>query len=86
MRPTQHRSTNDVLRAPAGASIEEVQPLHITRITYGPGGLPGVVSFWQPTAAEQALIAAGHPVRLSCLGITHPPVRIGVDGDGELEL
>lgn len=84
MRPTQHPSNNDVLRAPAGVEIESCRPLAITRVTYGPEYMPGVVSYWQPSPEELALLNAGRPVYLSCWGMTHPPVAIGVDGDGNL--
>jgi hypothetical protein len=61
MQPTQHPSSNDVLRAPVGATIEECRPLYITRIRFA-GGEPATVSFWKPTAAELALINAGAAV------------------------
>jgi len=79
MRPTQHPTNNDVLRAPTGASIEECKPLAITRIRFS-DGTPAVWSFWQPSDTERAAIAAGASIRLSAIGQTHPPVHIGVDG------
>lgn len=79
MRPTQHPSNNDVLGAPPGIAIEECKALPITRVQYS-NGMPAVWSFWQPSEAEKAAIAAGAPVRFSCWGKTHPPVHIGVDG------
>lgn len=79
MRPTQHPSNNDVLRAPPGVSIEECTPLAITRVQYA-DGLPGVWSYWRPTDEERAAIASGALVRLGVLGMTHPPMHLGVDG------
>lgn len=79
MHPTQHPSNNAVLRPPEGASNEECRPLAITRVQYE-GGMPGVFSYWQPSEAEKAAIAAGALVRFSAWGTTHPPVHIGVDG------
>lgn len=79
MRPTQHPSNNDVLRPPAGMSNEECRPLPITRVLFD-SGMPAVWSFWQPTEAERAAIAAGAAIRLSAIGLTHPPVALGVDG------
>jgi hypothetical protein len=79
MRPTQHPSNNAVLRPPAGATNEECRPLAITRFEYE-GGTPAVASFWEPTDAERAAIAAGAKVMFTCWGHTHPPVYIGVDG------
>lgn len=79
MRPTQHPSNNDVLRAPPGADIDQCRPLAITRVQYG-DGTPAVWSFWQPTEAERAAIAAGAAIRFEALGSTHPPVAISVDG------
>lgn len=84
MRPTQHPSNNDVLRAPPGATVEQCRPLPITRVMYGDPGVPGVVSYWQPSAEQLRLLNAGRPVWLSVLGVTHPPMAIGVDGDGRL--
>lgn len=79
MRPTQHPTNNDVLRAPPGVPIEECRPLPITRVQYS-DGTPAVWSYWMPSDAERAAIAAGASVRLSAMGGRHPPVHIGVDG------
>lgn len=62
-------------------SIDECNALPITRVQYE-DGTPAVLSYWRPTEAEIALIVGGHPVRLSVLGATHPPLMLGVDGDG----
>lgn len=85
MRPTQHPSSNDVLRAPPGVDIDRCAPLFITRYQFADGTL-GVASFWQPTPEELALLNAGKPVRLTFDAPTHFPVYVGVDGDGLLEL
>lgn len=82
MRPIQHPSNNGVLGAPAGMPIEECRGLFITRVMHVDTQRAGVFSYWKPDADELALLAAGHAVRLSVLGITHAPVAIGVDGDG----
>lgn len=89
MRPIQHPTSNDVLAPPPGASREECQPLFITRIVYehpfdSSRTAPGVVSYWQPSPEQLALLNAGAPVWLSAMGMTHPPVAIGVEGDGRL--
>lgn len=82
MRPTQHPTNNDVLQAPPGVSHEECQPLAITRVMYD-NGMPAVWSFWMPSAAEKAAIAAGAPVRMSCWGRTHPPIALDVFNEQE---
>lgn len=79
----QHPTNNDVLGAPPGVPIDECNALPITRIQYS-DGTPAVASFWRPTPAELALLAQGHAVRLTVLGRTHPPLMLGVDGDGVL--
>jgi hypothetical protein len=79
MKPTQHQSNNDVLRAPTGATVEECRPLAITRVQYG-NGTNGVWSYWRPSEAERAAIASGALVQMCAMGQTHPPVYIGVDG------
>jgi hypothetical protein len=42
------------------------------------------MSYWQPTPYEVALIVSGQPIRLHAWGRTHPPVHIGVCGDGTM--
>jgi hypothetical protein len=79
MRPTQHPSNNSLLRAAPGARVEQCRPVAITKVMYQ-NGLPGVESYWQPSAAEREAIAAGALVRFSVWGETHPPVYLGVDG------
>lgn len=79
MRPTQHPSNNDVLRAPPGVPIEECVPLAITRAVT-PDGQQLVFSYWELSDEERKAIAAGAKVAFSCWGTTHPPVCIGVDG------
>lgn len=79
----QHPTNNDVLGAPPGVPIDECSALPITRIQYSDGTL-AVASYWKPTATELALLAQGRAVRLTILGRTHPPLMLGVDGDGML--
>jgi hypothetical protein len=43
-----------------------------------------IVSYWRPSAEEYKLIAEGAAIRLMVLGVNHPPVALGVDGDGIL--
>lgn len=83
MRRTQHPSNNDVLGAPPGLTIDECNALPITRVVYE-NGVRAVASYWRPTREELKLLADGHYVRLMVLGDTHPPLLLGVDGDGEL--
>lgn len=81
----QHSSSNAVLGAPPGMPIEECRALPITRVQFGDGTL-ACVSFWRPSDHELQLLAQGQPLRLCLLGTTHPPLSVGVDGDGELPL
>jgi hypothetical protein len=43
----------------------------------GPG-TPSMVTAWEPTPAELALLNAGAPVLLRVLGTGHPPVMLTV--------
>ena len=79
MTPTSHATTNTVLKAPPG--LDSCDDLAVTRFMFQ-DGTPGVASFWQPTPEELALLVAGKPVRVYALGITQPPLHVGVDGDG----
>ena len=85
MNFTQHHSNNAVLGAPAGVPIEECRALPITRVVFADGA-QACVSFWRPSAQQLELLAAGQPLRLCVMGTTHPPLSVGVDGDGELPL
>jgi len=82
MAPVRHASTNAELQPPPGALPSECQPLPITRVVYRPVGLHAVVSYWKPTPLQVRLLLQGKPVFLSVWGTTHPPVSVGVDGDG----
>lgn len=81
MRPVQHITSNDVLVASSGFGIEPCRALAITRHQYEDGA-PAVMSFWQPSDAERAAIAAGKAVYIHVLGTTHPPIFVGVEGVG----
>jgi hypothetical protein len=63
---------------------DECRPLAITRVIYEPSNLHAVVSYWKPSAEELRLLNEGRAVYMSCWGATHPPIAIGVDGDGRL--
>lgn len=87
MERQQHPTNNDVLGAPPGVPIEQCIALAITRIVLlseGHQHQRAVASYWQPTPAELALLNQGRAVRLLVLGATHPPLQLGVDGDGVL--
>lgn len=79
MRHIQHPSNNWVLGAPAGWDQKEL-PVNALPVTHSTAdGVPCVVSFWMPNAAELAALNAGHPVVLSILGETMPPVSLLVE-------
>jgi hypothetical protein len=90
MNPIQHHTNNDVLAPPPGVPRDECKPLYITRVWYHThqslqAAIPGVISYWRPTPEQLALLNAGKPLFLSFMGATHPPVAVGVEGDGRLE-
>jgi hypothetical protein len=45
---------------------------------------PFMVSVWDPSPEERQLIAEGHPIRLSVMGRSHPPLLVEV-GDESLQ-
>lgn len=79
----QHESNNAVLGAPPGVPIEECRALPITHVQFADGG-QACVSFWRPSAHELQLLTQGKPLRLCVMGITHPPLSVGVEGDGDM--
>lgn len=40
--------------------------------------VPTMMSLWEPTPAELALLIAGGAVELTIAGVVHPPVRVNV--------
>jgi hypothetical protein len=83
MNREQHPSNNAVLGAPPGVPHEQVHALPVTRVQHADGTM-AIVSYWRPSAEEYKLIAEGSAIRLMVLGVNHPPVALGVDGDGIL--
>lgn len=43
-----------------------------------PGGMPVMISAWEPTPAEIQRIVEGKPVYLQIVGTGHPPVNVWV--------
>ena len=82
MRPRQHRSNNDVLHPPQGATADECKRLFVTRVVWAVTRQQGVWSYWRPSPEELALLQKESAVRLAFIGRTHPPVALGVEGDG----
>ena len=79
MDRTQHPSNNHVLGAPVGWDQKELpcSALPVTRVEQD--GMPAMVSFWRPTAAELAALNKGGTVALWVYGVAHPPVAVGVE-------
>ncbi|WP_219209206.1 hypothetical protein [Variovorax boronicumulans] len=79
MRPTQHPSNTRVLGAPAGWKQEELpcSALAITDVQVD--GMPHVVSFWKPDAADLAALNAGGSIALWIVGQTMPPASVAVE-------
>lgn len=78
MRFAQHPTNNAVLGAPAGLTNEQCSALPITRVRYE-DELDGVWSYWRPSPAELAALAAGGLVKLCVLGTSMPPVALEVE-------
>jgi hypothetical protein len=79
MQRTQHPSNNRVIGAPAGWDQKEIpcDALPVTDVVQD--GLPWMVSFWRPTAAELATLQAGGTVALWISGRVHPVVAIAAE-------
>lgn len=76
MRPTQHPSNTRVLGAPAGWDQQQLEcsALAITDVTVDEQ--PAVVSFWQPSTEELAILNAGGTIALWVFGRDMPPVAL----------
>lgn len=44
---------------------------------------PSMVTAWEPTPDELALIAAGAPIYIRLLGVSHPPIMVSVGEPSE---
>ena len=79
MRPTQHPSNTRVLGAPVGWKQGEL-PCGALAITDSDmNGMPCVVSYWRPDAADLAALNAGGLVAMSIIGQTMPPAALYVE-------
>lgn len=47
-------------------------------------GYCSMTSVWVPSAAELALLAVGHPITLTILGIDHPSVLLAVGTSADI--
>lgn len=79
MESIEHPSNNAVLGAPAGwdQSTLSCDALAVTRTVLD--GIPCVMSFWRPSAAELATLQAGGSVALWVVGETMPPISLTVE-------
>lgn len=81
MERMHHKTNNGVLAPPPGSSPEECVALPVTNVLFA-DNQRGRITYWRPNVQELAMMAAGAPVRLCVLGSVHPPVHLGVEGDG----
>lgn len=77
MRATQHPSNTRVLGAPEGwdQGALPCNAIPITDALYQ-DSVRAVVSYWQPSAEDLAILNAGGLICLSVIGVTMPPVAI----------
>lgn len=80
----KHPSTNAVLGKPPEMTEEQCSSLMVTRAEMD--NIPCVISYWKPSDKEMLLLAQGEPIRICILGVTQPPIAVGVSTDGEMGL
>lgn len=79
MIPARIEGCTRVLGAPQGWTPETSEPCCGLPIRDEvSGGMPVMVSAWEPTPAEAAAIAAGANIMLRIVGVAHPPVMLFV--------
>lgn len=79
MIPKRHPDTTRYLGAPAGwepSRHGSCGHLSIADVQHVAGNI--MLSRWEPTAAELAVLNAGGSIELGVIGTIHPPVSIGV--------
>ncbi len=78
MRFIQHHTNNRVLGAPKDWDQEQLpcNALPISDAIWD--GVPAVLSFWQPDAADLARLNVGQSVVLAIVGATMPPAAVWV--------
>ena len=74
MKPVKLENPDVVLRGPA--DMPECGDL--TAIMVSENGYPGFVSLWKPSQAELAALMKGGTVAIHIVGMSHPPVAVGV--------
>lgn len=72
MRPRRTHSSNRVFTLPGGTEDNDLW------IEQTPPPDPVMVSVWEPTAEERALIAVGQNIEVAIHGNMHPPLQLGV--------
>lgn len=77
MRKYQHPTNNVILEYGDPAGIFEERTVPATRAMLEIG-IPGFLSFWQPSREEIELISQGKPIALLLAGNEHPRVKLMV--------
>lgn len=76
MTPTPHHTNTRTLGTPEGWNQAELPVVDLGITDTVQGGVPTIMSFWKPTAAELALLNGGGLVTLSIVGRSMPPVSL----------
>ena len=76
MTPVKLKNPDIVLRGP-----EDMPECgNLTAVKVNKDGYPGFVSLWKPSQAELAALMKGGAVSIHIVGMSHPPVALGVIG------
>ena len=74
MKPVELENPDIVLRGPA----DMPECGNLTAVKVNENGYPGFVSLWKPSRAELAALMKGGAVAIHIVGMSHPPVALGV--------
>lgn len=70
MNPVKHHSNNVMVRPPDGwddrGGLLRLPALHATQGKVG--GVKAMITFWEPTADDLAILLAGGKIQLTCIG------------------
>lgn len=77
MNPINHKSANLLLTKPDELTDEQCISITGEKVIFDDGTY-GINTYWKPTPTELIALNSNHCVKLTILGVSHPPVAVNV--------